>query len=222
MATSWTNPLAAVALCVLAGCASRPLPASGPVAAAPPASPAAAPWTPLFNGRDLSGWKTHGEERWTVDKGEILGEALTQAYGYLSTEKNYRDFELKAMFKAEGKGNSGIFFHSTLEGVDIKGVQVEVDPNPGKHTGGLYESAGRGWLIQPPASAEAALQFGGWNEIRAVVQGPRVQTWINGVPAVDFTDPSPKYTDGLIALQLHSGGEGRMRFKDIVVREIKP
>jgi hypothetical protein len=38
---------------------------------------------------------------------------------------------------------------------------------------------------------------------------------------VDYTDPSPKYTDGLIALQLHAGGEGRMRFKDIVVREIQ-
>jgi hypothetical protein len=175
----------------------------------------------LFNGRDLSGWKTHGEERWTVDGGEILGEAVTKAYGYLSTQKTYRDFELKARFKAEGTGNSGIFYHSTLEGVDIKGVQVEVDPHPGKHTGGLYESAGRGWLVQPPGAAEAALQVGGWNQIRAVVRGPHVQTWVNGVPAVDYVDPTPAYTEGVIALQLHAGGEGRMRFKDIVIREIE-
>ena len=48
-----------------------------------------------------------------------------------------------------------------------------------------------------------------------------MQTWINGVPAVDYVDPSPKYIDGVIALQLHAGGEGRMRFKDIVVRDIE-
>ena len=156
-----------------------------------------------------------------MDDGEIHGVAVTKEYGYLSTEKTYRDFEMKAKFKAEGTGNSGVFYHSTLDGVDIKGVQVEVDPHPGMHTGGLYESAGRGWLIQPSEAAEKALAVDGWNEVRAVVRGPHVQTWVNGVSAVDYTDPSPKYTDGLIALQLHAGGEGRMRFKDIVVREIQ-
>ena len=178
-------------------------------------------WVSLFNGKDLTGWKAHGQERWTVDDGEIHGVAVTKEYGYLSTEKTYRDFEMKAKFKAEGTGNSGIFYHSSLDGVDIKGVQVEVDPHPGMHTGGLDESAGRGWLIQPNDAAEKALVVDGWNEVRAVVRGPHVQTWVNGVPAVDYTDPSPKYTDGLIALQLHAGGEGKMRFKDIVVREIQ-
>jgi 3-keto-disaccharide hydrolase len=46
-------------------------------------------------------------------------------------------------------------------------------------------------------------------------------TYINGVKAVDFTDPRPKYSKGIIALQLHSGGEGKMRFKDLMVRELK-
>ena len=178
-------------------------------------------WVRLFNAKDLAGWKPHGAERWVVDKGEILGETLTKEYGYLSTEKTYRDFELKVKFKAEGAGNSGVFFHSSLKGVDISGVQAEVDPRPGMFTGGLYEADGRGWLIKPEASAEAALRIGGWNDMRIVVRGPRVQTWVNGVKAVDHVDPTPKYTDGVIALQLHSGGEGRMRFKDIVIREIE-
>ena len=178
-------------------------------------------WVSLFNGKDLTGWKAHGQERWTVDDGEIHGVAVTKEYGYLSTEKTYRDFEMKAKFKAEGTGNSGIFYHSSLDGVDIKGVQVEVDPHPGMHTGGLYESAGREWLVQPSPAAEKALVVGGWNEIRAIVRGPHVQTWVNGVVAVDYVDPSPKYTDGIIALQLHAGGEGHMRFKDIAIRELK-
>ena len=205
----------------------RRLDAAPTTAASAPAPPKAVAkgneggWVSLFNGKDLTGWKAHGQERWTVDDGEIHGVAVTKEYGYLSTEKTYRDFEMKAKFKAEGTGNSGVFYHSTLDGVDIKGVQVEVDPHPGMHTGGLYESAGRGWLIQPSEAAEKALAVDGWNEVRAVVRGPHVQTWVNGIPAVDYTDPSPKYTDGLIALQLHAGGEGRMRFKDIVVREIQ-
>ena len=112
----------------------------------PAAAVLAAPagkWVRLFDGKDLAGWKAHGAERWVVDKGEILGETLTKEYGYLSTERTYRDFELKVKFKAEGTGNSGVFFHSSLDGVAIAGVQAEVDPRPGMHTGGLYESAGR-------------------------------------------------------------------------------
>ena len=86
------------------------------LAAAAAEAPAEGKWQHLFNGKDLAGWKPHGAERWTVDKGEILGETLTKEYGYLSTDKTYRDFELKAKFKAEGAGNSGIFFHSSLNG----------------------------------------------------------------------------------------------------------
>lgn len=177
-------------------------------------------WVALFNGKDLSGWKKYGEEKWVVENGEILGEALTKAYGYLGTEKTYKNFEMKGKFKAEGTGNSGIFFHSTIEGVDIRGVQVEVDPNPGKHTGGLYESGGRGWLVMPNEAGEKALRVGDWNEVRFRVEGNRVVTYVNGVKAVDYTDPSPKYLDGIVALQLHSGGEGKMRFKELYIREI--
>jgi hypothetical protein len=191
------------------------------VSAAATGAPAEGKWERLFNGKDLAGWKPHGAERWTVDKGEILGETLTKEYGYLSTDKTYRDFELKVKFKAEGAGNSGVFYHSSLKGVDISGVQAEVDPRPGMFTGGLYEADGRGWLIKPEAPAEAALRIGGWNDMRIVVHGPHVQTWVNGVKAVDYVDPQPKYTDGVVALQLHSGGEGRMRFKDILIREIR-
>jgi hypothetical protein len=202
-----SRTLAAAAVLVLA---SSPAPAS---ASARPEK--------LFNGKDLAGWKAHGAERWVVEHGEILGEAVTKEYGYLATEKAYRDFELTAKFKAEGTGNSGIFFHSSLTGTDIAGVQAEVDPRPGMHTGGLYESAGREWLVKPRPEAEKALRIGGWNDMRVLVEGAHVRTWVNGVPAVDYLDPAPKYTDGVIALQLHAGGEGRMRFKDIRIREIR-
>ncbi|MSO22381.1 MAG: DUF1080 domain-containing protein [Acidobacteria bacterium] len=79
-------------------------------------------WIPLFNEKDLSGWRKYGNEKWIAQDGEILGEAVTKAYGYLGTEKIYKNFELKGKFKAEGTGNSGIFYHSTIEEVNINGV----------------------------------------------------------------------------------------------------
>ena len=50
-------------------------------------------WTPLFNGKDLSGWVQYGSEKWIVKNGEILGEALTKEYGYLGTKKTYKETE---------------------------------------------------------------------------------------------------------------------------------
>jgi hypothetical protein len=178
-------------------------------------------WVPLFNGKDLTGWKNYGAEKWTVQNGEILGEAVTKAYGYLGTEKTYKDFELKGKFKAEGTGNSGIFYHSSINGVDITGVQVEVDPRPKMHTGGLYESGGRAWLVWPNPEAEQAMKVDEWNDVQFSVRGNHIVTYVNGVKALDYTDPLPKYSDGVIALQLHAGGEGKMRFKDLYIRELK-
>jgi hypothetical protein len=187
-----------------------------------PAAPQTAePWVPLFNGRDLTGWKNYGEEKWLVDAGEILGQAVTKEYGYLGTESTYRDFEMRGAFKAEGSGNSGIFYHASINGTTITGVQVEVDPRPNMHTGGLYETGGRQWLVWPNPDAERAMKVGDWNDVRFSVRGPHVMTWVNGVLALDYTDPAPKFTDGLIALQLHAGGEGRMRFKDLYIRPLR-
>ena len=104
--------------------------------------------------------------------------------------------------------------------MNIKGVQVEVDPNPRKHTGGLYESGGRGWLILPSKEGENALKPGKWNEITFSVENNHVITYVNGIQAVDYQDQAPRYFDGVIALQLHSGGKGKMRFKDLYIREI--
>jgi hypothetical protein len=177
-------------------------------------------WVALFNGKDLTGWKNYGAEKWTVEGGEILGEAVTKAYGYLATEKTYKNFEMRGKFRAEGTGNSGIFYHSTITGVNIAGVQVEVDPRPNGHTGGLYESGGRSWLVWPNPEGEKAMKVGDWNDVQFSVKDNHIVTWVNGVKALDYTDPAPKYSDGVIALQLHSGGEGKMRFKDLYVRTV--
>ena len=188
-------------------------------------SPSGSGWTPLFNGKDLSGWKNNGEEKWVVDHGTILCESTANKYGYLSTEKTYTNFVLRLKFKGEAEGNSGVFIHSRITGIDpqhgpdIEGMQVEVDPSKGKHTGGLYESGGRGWVAMPTAEGENALKPGEWNDLEVSVQGPHITTSLNGVKVVDYTDPSPKFPDGIIALQIHTGGGVKMRWKDIEIKE---
>ena len=183
-------------------------------------------WVRLFNGKNLSGWKNNGEEKWVVEHGTIYCQSVANKYGYLTTEKLYRDFNLRLHFKSEALGNSGVFLRSRIlgtdpqHGPDIEGMQVEVDPSVGKHTGGLYESGGRGWVAQPTPQGEQALKPGQWNLLEISAHGSHLVTRLNGVQIVDFTDPAPKFTDGVIGLQIHTGGGVKMRWKDIEIQEI--
>jgi len=179
-------------------------------------------WVQLFNGKDLTGWVNVGDEKWVVDNGEIHGQAVTKGYGYLKTEKNYKDFVLALRFKCEGTGNSGVFFHTDFKpgtAAVSQGLQFEVDCVMMRHTGGIYGD-GRNWIVWPAPENEAVVRRGEWNEYLLEVRGNRYISRLNGIVMVDFTDPSPKSFDGAIALQLHSGGEGNMKFKDIWIRDL--
>lgn len=137
-------------------------------------------WKQLFNGQDLNGWNIHGTERWYVNAGELVCESgPDQAYGYLSTKELYKNFMLVLEFKQESNGNSGVFIRSDIEGTKISGWQVEVAP-PNLHTGGIYESYGRGWLIKPAAELEKHLLPVGWNTMKILANGNQVSTWLNG------------------------------------------
>lgn len=167
----------------------------------------------LFNGSDLSGWTVHGTERWYVENGELVCESgPDEAYGYLATDATFDDFDLTLEFKQEADGNSGVFFRSTLDGTRITGWQAEVAP-PGLHTGGIYESYGRGWLMQPEPDKDSALRMGEWNEMRLRVVGGRVTTWLNGVEMVTLDDNLIAAGQGHIALQIHDGGGIKVRWR---------
>ena len=179
-------------------------------------------WIPLFNGKDLSGWTQIGHEKWDVEDGTIHGVALTKEYGYLRTEKNYKDFELSLRFKCEGDGNSGVFFRVEFKPgtADVsQGPQFEIDCHINRHTGGVYD-VGRQWIVWPAPENETVLRPDDWNDYLLKVVGNRYIARLNGVQMVDFTDPKPKAEDGGIALQLHSGGRGNMRFKDLWLRDL--
>jgi hypothetical protein len=186
-------------------------------------APAGTGWIALFNGRDLSGWIDNGQEKWVVEDGTILGESTVGHYGYLTTEKTYGNFVLHVKFKPETDGNSGVFTRSRITGnspktgPDIEGMQIEVDPT--RKTGSIYESGHRGWVALGTPACEQAIKPRDWNELEIMEKGPHYITRLNGVPCVDFDDPQPTFTEGVIGLQLHTGGGVKIRFKDIYLKE---
>lgn len=175
---------------------------------------------PLFNGKDLTGWTIHGTEKWYVANGELVCESgPDKQYGYLSTDKNYKNFVLELKFKLEANGNSGVFIRSGIEGTKISGWQVEVAP-PGLHTGGIYESYGRGWIIQPKPEDEKALKGAEWNTMKIEVIGDEVTSYVNGTKMVYLKDEKIGAGQGFIALQIHDGGGIKVRWKDIRIKSL--
>ena len=181
--------------------------------------------TSLFNGKDLTGWKTYGTEKWYVEDGLLVCESgPDKAYGYLATEKHYKDFELNLEFKQEANGNSGVFIRSTIEGTKITGWQVEVaqkrTSEKGDATGGIYESYGRGWLIKPDMEKDKNLKVGEWNKMKIRVVGDEVTTWLNGVQMVTLSDEKIGKGEGSIALQIHDGGGIKVRWRNLKIEEL--
>ncbi|MEO6000602.1 MAG: DUF1080 domain-containing protein [Chitinophagaceae bacterium] len=173
----------------------------------------------LFNGKDLFGWKINGNEKWYVENGEIVGESgPDKGFGYLTTDKKYKNFILDAHFFLEKEGNSGVFFRSNVEGVIIDGWQVEVQ---GPNTGGIYESYARGWLCQPAEKVKSMLKPNAWNYLRIYVNGDTVTDWLNGRQMCEVHDKQIEAGDGIIALQIHHDGGVKVRWKDIRIRELK-
>ena len=186
-------------------------------------APAGTGWISLFNGKDLKGWVTNGQEKWIVEDGTILGESTAGRYGYLTTEKTYGNFVLRVEFKSETDGNSGVFTRSRITGKspqtgpDIEGMQIEVDPT--RKTGSIYESGHRGWVALGTPACEQAIRPREWNDLEIVEHGSHYVTRLNNVPCVEFADPHPNFTSGVIGLQLHTGGGVKIRFKDIYLKE---
>ncbi|NVJ63326.1 MAG: DUF1080 domain-containing protein [Flavobacteriaceae bacterium] len=176
--------------------------------------------TSLFNGKNLDGWTIQGTEKWYVEDGLLVCESgPDEEYGYLTTDAFYDDFILELDFKQEADGNSGVFIRSTVEGTKISGWQVEVAP-PGLHTGGVYESYGRGWLIKPEPEKEKFLKMGEWNHLKIKVKGAHITSWLNGEKMIHLKDGKIGDGKGSIALQIHSGGGIKVQWKNIQVKQL--
>ena len=176
----------------------------------------------LINGRDLTGWEAYGTEKWYVDpQGLLVCESgPDKQYGYLATRAYYDDFDLTVEFRQLANGNSGIFFRSFIEPpVKVHGWQCEVAPR-GNDTGGIYESYGRGWLVQIPDEKESLLKERDWNTLRLRVEGDHVQTWLNGEAMADLHDAKIGAAQGRIALQIHDGGGIKVQWRNLRLKTL--
>jgi hypothetical protein len=198
----------------------------------------------LFNGKDLTGWtKRGGNATYAVEGGEIVGRSAPKTTNtFLCTDKEFGDFEMELDFKIDPKdylANSGVQIrsHSRPEGDQerVYGYQVEIDTKQDRPwTGGIYFEGGSkdekgqwirpgGWLndLTKNEAAQKERHLGKWNHLKIVAQGHRIQTWLNGVPAADFTEKDEKAFSptGFIALQVHAVGKTKdtkeVRFKNI-------
>lgn len=200
-------------------------------------------WIDLFDGKTLDGWvHLNGSHRYTVEDGSIVGRTVPGSRNsFLCTKQEYGDFELELDVMVDSVTNSGIQIRSQVrpltagKGYDLRagrvnGPQVEMQRNRAKGTpttGLIYgEALGTGWL-----SSEEKIQNGhhylyneGWNKLRIVARGPRIQTWVNGNQVEDLVndDVYETHPRGFIGLQMHGMDDGRlytMRWRNIKLRK---
>ena len=183
-------------------------------------------WIDLFDGHSLNGWvHMNGAHRFTVEDGAIVGrtvESSASMNSFLCTLQEFGDFELELETSIAPVTNSGIQIRSAVRPVHmqgrsfeaaagrVNGPQVEIRRSykglPA--TGHIYgEAMGTNWLTSPQNIQQGHPHFvnDGWNRLRIVAHGPRIQTWVNGQPVEDIVNDAAYTTHprGFIGLQIH-------------------
>lgn len=184
-------------------------------------------WEPLFNGKNLKGWKKlNGKAEYKVVDGTIVGiSKMNTPNTFLATEKNYGDFILEFDFKVDDGLNSGVQFRSLslkdYQNGRVHGYQFEIDPAERAWTGGIYDEARRNWLypmtVNP--SARTAFKNGQWNKARIEAIGSSIRTWVNGIACANIWDDMT--LEGFIALQVHAIGDKAQEGKTVSWKDIR-
>lgn len=176
----------------------------------------------LFNGKDLSGWEG-STELWSVRDGMIVGESPGISENeFLATTESFENFELSLEFRMHGgKGNSGIQFRSCRlpDSKAVQGYQADIGQG---FWGCLYDEHRRNKvLVRAPQELSEVLQKDGWNTYVIRAQGNHVTQSINGLTTVDYTETDDSIaTDGIIALQIHSGPAMRIDFRNVRIQQL--
>jgi hypothetical protein len=201
---------------------------------------AEAGWRELFNGVDLTGWKSNADPgAFTVVDGVLKAHAThptNRGHLFFVGQRAeglelFRNFELEAVVRGEPGSNSGIFFHTDMETRDgrlhLKNgyeVQLNSSPTEKRKTGSLYDVVD---LARSPVD-EAK-----WFTVGIRVQGQRIVVRVNGQTTVDYTEPPGvvaqrssqrkgrvlRRDGGAIALQAHDD-KSTFYFKSIRVRPL--
>lgn len=199
-------------------------------------------YTPLFNGKDLSGWRNpypFGEAK--VVDGEI--HLLADKKFFLVTEKKYSDFRVSVeIHLPEGPANSGVMVRCHVDedaAKKVYGYQAECDGSDRRWSGGFYDESRRGWLwpstkgrspdqfleheseskaaFAAPAIA-GALNRNGWNRYEVTCVQDLIRIEVNGVETVRFRDAMD--ASGFIGIQHHGEKGQTYRFRNLFIKEL--
>jgi hypothetical protein len=185
----------------------------------------------LFDGKSLENWEWLEDDAdlWKVADGVITAGSLEQKVphnSFLATRNTYHNFDLRLKIQisgTEGFVNSGIQIRSVRLPDNHEMFGYQVDAGKG-WWGKLYDESRRRKVIGQAADLAAvteAVNEQGWNEFRILAEGPRIRSWINGVPALDYTESDTSIPlDGHIGLQVHGGGKTIVQFKDVTIKEL--
>ncbi|QOV92458.1 DUF1080 domain-containing protein [Humisphaera borealis] len=179
----------------------------------------------IFNGKDLTGWEWQMDGLWSVQNGEIVGKTETglKKNQFITTRQTFKDFRLIVKMKlVPDAANSGIQIRSVrIPGShEMRGCQCDAGKG---WWGKLYEESARGLLFPKKGEefdATPFLKLEDWNTYEVLAVGGKIRTAINGKPCTVLDDDTIA-KEGLIGLQVHSGGPTEVRWKEFEL-EIDP
>ncbi|MDR0705600.1 MAG: DUF1080 domain-containing protein [Planctomycetaceae bacterium] len=180
------------------------------------------------NSKPLNGWvKRGGEATFMVEGDSIVGKRGTGINTFLCSEKRYSNFILKFEVKYDAECNSGVQFRSDLQSKDgqeiLAGYQCEILPE--NDTANIYDEHRRNRYLVPQTEElqtkiNQAFKKNNWNEIVVQCVGPSIKTWLNGEKITDIVDLETN--EGILGLQVHSGEQGQVRWRNIQIKELPP
>ena len=188
---------------------------------------------PLFDGKTLAGWDGDAKV-WRVEDGVIVGGSLqgNPQNEFLTTKRSFYNFHLTLEYKligTEGFVNGGVQFRSlraTTPPNEMIGYQADIGAG---YSGFLYDESRRKKVlakagfgvgssgVKSPEDVASIERPGEWNRYEVRAEGPRIQIFLNGRQAVDYTETDPSIDDayGLIGLQIHGKCKAEIRFRNI-------
>ncbi len=171
-----------------------------------------AAWSPLFDGKSLTGWRAVGDANWRVLEGAIVAD---QGVGFLVSNDVHADYQLRAEFWADADVNSGIFIRATDPEKITPANAYEINiydkrPDPTYGTGAIVDVA----KVVPMPKAG-----GRWNVLEITAKGTRLTVAMNGTQTVDVQDS--KHARGPIALQYAKGASPNAGFIKFRKMELK-
>lgn len=187
-------------------------------------------FVPLFDGKSFDGWEGDIDSVWRIEEGALVAGSLQKKQAnnnFLVTTKEFTNFELRLKWKLEGTEgfvNGGVQFRSKRIPNDYEVIGYQADLGAG-FDGALYDESRRKQVLMKPTPevlSKAAKPLGEWNDYRIRAEGRHIQLWLNGVQTVDYTETDADIADtGMIAVQIHGNATSVVRYKDIVIRELK-